>query len=120
MSPSLNEERELFTHPCPSVEPDMLWSALKRSPGDDGLARRRRGAEIGPVRDPRLDDELGRVHGRDGRTGRGRRRTAHGTRPPEGGEPIPFTSKWGEDIHSRKVEKDLVAGIDGALASGAG
>ncbi len=120
MSPSLNEERELFTHPYPSVDPAALWPALKRSLETMDLREvddQQKSARFGTPVSMTSWGEYMIASVEPGESG-GARLRVRGR--PKAANRLLLTSKWGEDIHSRKVEKDLVAGIDGALATGTG
>lgn len=120
MSPSLSDERELFTHPYPSVEPDALWSALKRSLETmdlRGADDEQRSARFGTPPSMTSWGEYILASVEPGESG-GARLNVRGR--PKAANRLLGSTKWGEDIHSRNVEKDLVAAIDEALATGAG
>ena len=105
------DEQELFTIDYPGRDPDAVWKALKRalatmdlSEANDGdrTARFSTGVSLTSWG----ENMLARVDPADS----GARVTVRGRAKGSF-----LTTKWGEELHAREVEKDLRTSIDDAL-----
>lgn len=109
-------EQELFTIDYPARDPQAVWDALKRALStmeleapDEGArtARFSTGVSLTSWGENMLASVESASDGGARVTVRGRAKGSF------------LTTKWGEDIHAKGVEKDLRASIDDALVQAA-
>ncbi|MBA2465443.1 MAG: HPF/RaiA family ribosome-associated protein [Nocardioidaceae bacterium] len=112
----MRAEQELFTIDYPDRDPQTVWDALKRALStmeleapDEGTrtARFRTGVSLTSWGENMLASVDLASDGGARVTVRGRAKGSF------------LTTKWGEDIHAKGVEKDLRASIDDALVQAA-
>lgn len=106
------DEEELFTIDYPARDADEVWPALQRALATMDL------------QDPDDAERTARFSTGVSLTSWGEHMIARVTEVPAGGARITvrgrakgsfLTTKWGEDVHAREVEKDLTASVDDAL-----
>lgn len=110
------DERELFSKGYAAVEPEALWSAVKRALATMGFKHSDDAQKTAEFTSGVSLTSWGEaMHARVVSGDSGGARLVVSGRP----KVLPsLTPKWGEDVHARKVEKELLSAVDAALEDG--
>ena len=112
------DEREWFSKSYAATDPEALWPAVKRALATMDLknpddAQKTAQFSSGVTATSWGENMLASVV--PGESG-GARLVVSGR--PKVSTAVLGTFKWGEDIHARKIEKELLEAVDAALAGG--